>query len=198
MIHCEGNRIIVQGEVTIDTVAELTRCGMAVLDHPQMQVDLNAVTEMDSTTIISMLLEWFRAANRQGLCVVQREESGVDALDCEMEQVEDDEAEHHQPAQEHPARSGGGANVPRGLIAHGPCGAVLHPKLHRGDDVDHEHRQQDHPYRPEQFVGCVQKSSVAVDRIRTEEDLEIPDHVADDKCDEHDARNGDGPLAADG
>ena len=65
MIHCEGNRIIVQGEVTIDTVAELTRCGMAVLYHPQMQVDLNAVTEMDST-IISMLLEWLRAADRQG------------------------------------------------------------------------------------------------------------------------------------
>ncbi len=54
-----------QGEVTHDTVVELTQKGMAILDQSQVLVDLHAVTEMDST-IISMLLEWLRAADRQG------------------------------------------------------------------------------------------------------------------------------------
>ncbi len=54
-----------QGEVTHDTVVELTRKGMAILDQSQVLIDLHAVTEMDST-IISMLLEWLRAADCQG------------------------------------------------------------------------------------------------------------------------------------
>ena len=64
MIYHEGNRIIIQGEVTYDTVVDLTK-GMAILDQSQVLVDLHAVTEMDST-IISMLLEWLRAADRHG------------------------------------------------------------------------------------------------------------------------------------
>ena len=43
----------------------LTRNGMALLDNPHLTVDLEQVTEVDST-IISMLLEWLRAVHQKG------------------------------------------------------------------------------------------------------------------------------------
>ena len=65
MISCHGDRIAVQGPVTIENVVTLTRAGMDLLDIPHLTVDLEQVTEVDST-IISMLLEWLRAARQKG------------------------------------------------------------------------------------------------------------------------------------
>lgn len=59
----EGDRIVLQGPVTIDHVVRLTRQGVALFGNQSLMVDLEGVTDVDST-IISMLLEWQRAAQK--------------------------------------------------------------------------------------------------------------------------------------
>ncbi|SEG11874.1 STAS domain-containing protein [Nitrosomonas ureae] len=60
MIFRDNDRIVVQGPVTIDNVVLLTRNGIALFDDQPLTIDLEKVSEVDST-IISMLLEWLRA-----------------------------------------------------------------------------------------------------------------------------------------
>lgn len=63
MIFRDGDRVIVHGSVTIDNVVMLTQNGMALFDDQSLTIDLEKVTEVDST-IISMLLEWLRATRK--------------------------------------------------------------------------------------------------------------------------------------
>ncbi len=65
MIAYDGDRIVVQGAVTIDNVVTITQQGMALLDERHSTIDLTKVVEVDSTTI-SMLLEWLRIARKNG------------------------------------------------------------------------------------------------------------------------------------
>lgn len=64
MIRQSGNIIIVQGPVNIYNVVDLTEQGLALLDSGNLQVDLQQVTEVDSTAI-SMLFEWLREASKK-------------------------------------------------------------------------------------------------------------------------------------
>lgn len=64
MIHRAGNTIVVQGPVTINNVVGLTKQGVALLENGNLQVDLQQVTEVDSTAI-SMLFEWLREASKK-------------------------------------------------------------------------------------------------------------------------------------
>ena len=59
----DNDTIIVQGPVTIDNVVKLTQDGIALFDDHPLTIDLDKVTEVDST-IISMLLEWLRATRK--------------------------------------------------------------------------------------------------------------------------------------
>ena len=59
----DADKIIVQGPVTIDNVVKLTQDGIALFDDHPLTIDLDKVTEVDST-IISMLLEWLRATRK--------------------------------------------------------------------------------------------------------------------------------------
>lgn len=63
MIFRDGDRVIVHGPVTIDNVVMLTQNGIALFDDRLLTIDLEKVTEVDST-IISMLLEWLRATHK--------------------------------------------------------------------------------------------------------------------------------------
>jgi len=65
MIFRDDHRIIVQGPVTIDNVVAMTQRGTALFDEHNLVIDLDKVTEVDST-IISMLLEWLRATHHKG------------------------------------------------------------------------------------------------------------------------------------
>jgi phospholipid transport system transporter-binding protein len=65
IIARDGDNIIVQGPITIDNVVSVTQRGAALFDQPHCVIDLGKVTEVDST-IISMLLEWLRAARQGG------------------------------------------------------------------------------------------------------------------------------------
>lgn len=76
MIFREGDSVVVQGAVTIDNVVMLTQRGIALFDNQPLTIDLNKVTEVDST-IVSMLLEWLRAMqkNNQALRVINMPDS---------------------------------------------------------------------------------------------------------------------------
>lgn len=63
MIVREGNTVRVQGAVTIDHAVMLTKSGIALFDDQPLTIDLQQVTEVDST-IVSMLLEWQRATGK--------------------------------------------------------------------------------------------------------------------------------------
>lgn len=67
MILRDGNKLIVQGAVTIDNVVAVTEQGAALFDRDDLVIDLAQVTAVDSSAV-SMLLEWQRKAhshNRQ-------------------------------------------------------------------------------------------------------------------------------------
>ena len=64
MLHRDGNKLVVQGPVTIDNVVEITQQGATLFDGNDLIVDLEDVTEVDST-VVSMLLEWLRIARNQ-------------------------------------------------------------------------------------------------------------------------------------
>jgi phospholipid transport system transporter-binding protein len=64
MLHRDGNKLVVQGPVTIDNVVEITQQGASLFDGNDLIVDLKKVTEVDSA-IVSMLLEWLRNARNQ-------------------------------------------------------------------------------------------------------------------------------------
>jgi len=64
MILRDGNRLIVSGAVTIENVVKLTELGSAMLNREDWVIDMQQVTEVDSSAV-SMLLEWQRRAHRQ-------------------------------------------------------------------------------------------------------------------------------------
>lgn len=63
MVVFENEMIVVQGPATIDNITALTKQGLSMLNETACIVDLSQVTEVDST-IISMFLEWLRAAHQ--------------------------------------------------------------------------------------------------------------------------------------
>lgn len=65
MVSYDGDRVVIQGPVTVDNVVAITQRGTALFDRYHSVVDLRKVTEVDST-VISMLLEWLRAARQSG------------------------------------------------------------------------------------------------------------------------------------
>ena len=64
MIYREGDKLIVAGSVTVQNVVGLMQQGLKRLDSDHLCVDLQKVTEVDSTAI-SMLFEWLRAAEKR-------------------------------------------------------------------------------------------------------------------------------------
>ncbi len=64
MILRDGNRLIVSGAVTIENVVKLTELGSAMLNQEDWVIDMQQVTEVDSSAV-RMLLEWQRRAPRQ-------------------------------------------------------------------------------------------------------------------------------------
>ncbi|HRB28701.1 MAG TPA: STAS domain-containing protein [Nitrosomonas sp.] len=69
MVYLEDQKIIVQGPATVDNITALTKQGFPLLSGANCTVDLSQVTEVDST-ILSMFLEWLRAA-RQTSCQIK-------------------------------------------------------------------------------------------------------------------------------
>jgi len=69
MIRREGDRLLLEGAVTIDAVPDLLPRGLALLADGETRIDLAGVTTADSSAV-ALLLEWLRAAQRTGNRVV--------------------------------------------------------------------------------------------------------------------------------
>ncbi|UCF74715.1 MAG: STAS domain-containing protein [Betaproteobacteria bacterium] len=65
MIECREGRCSVQGPITINNVVALLADGNGLFTEREITVDLNGVTEVDSSAV-SLLLEWRREAGRHG------------------------------------------------------------------------------------------------------------------------------------
>lgn len=63
MITCEGDRLMVQGRLTIATVPALFEAGVQHLTSGNFLVDFSKVEAVDSAAV-SLLLGWSRAAQR--------------------------------------------------------------------------------------------------------------------------------------
>ena len=63
MILRDGDKLSVQGPVTIGTVVAVIAQGVALFDRDDLVIDLAQVSEVDSSAV-SMLLEWQREADR--------------------------------------------------------------------------------------------------------------------------------------
>ncbi len=65
MIRRDGDRLVLEGAVTIEEVPELLAQGLALLERDETRIDLAGVTAADSAAV-ALLLEWLRAAQRAG------------------------------------------------------------------------------------------------------------------------------------
>ena len=63
MITQQGDRLVVSGRLTIETVPELFETGLRHLSSENFLVDFSQVEAVDSAAV-SMLLGWVRAAQR--------------------------------------------------------------------------------------------------------------------------------------
>ncbi len=63
MLRREGDTVSVEGSITIHNVVNMTQQGITYFEGHSLVIDLANVTEVDSS-VVSMLLEWLREANR--------------------------------------------------------------------------------------------------------------------------------------
>jgi phospholipid transport system transporter-binding protein len=68
MIECREGRCSVRGPITINNVVALLADGNRMFTEPEVTIDLDGVTEVDSSAV-SLLLEWRREAGRHGRSV---------------------------------------------------------------------------------------------------------------------------------
>lgn len=76
MILRDGDKLSVQGPITIANVVEVIEQGVNLFDRTNLIIDLAQVTEVDSSAV-SMLLDWQRKAlnNNQRLCFLNMPEN---------------------------------------------------------------------------------------------------------------------------
>jgi phospholipid transport system transporter-binding protein len=65
MIRREGDRYLVEGAVTLETVDALLAEGMRCFEGGRLVVDLSGVDAADSSAL-SLMLEWQRRLRREG------------------------------------------------------------------------------------------------------------------------------------
>jgi phospholipid transport system transporter-binding protein len=69
MIRREGDRYLVEGNITLDTVTGVLADGLRSFEGKRPLVDLSAVKAVDSSAL-SLMLEWQRQLKRQGRDIV--------------------------------------------------------------------------------------------------------------------------------
>jgi phospholipid transport system transporter-binding protein len=66
MIERDGERLRVEGPLTMDNIIEARAAGIGLLSGDAVVVDLVAVTDVDSSAL-SLILEWQREARRRNV-----------------------------------------------------------------------------------------------------------------------------------
>ena len=69
-------------------------------------------------------------------------------------------------------------------------GFVLDRELCRRPNVEHEQRDKNHARGPKQLQVFLEKVTVAVNRLRTKEDLQVARQVRDDEQEQHATGHG--------
>ena len=67
------------------------------------------------------------------------------------------------------------------LVMLGPCAAILDRELDRVINVEDDDHEQERPDDPEERAELAQLLGVAVDPLRSEENLQIAEEMADDE-----------------
>lgn len=66
MIRREGDRVLVSGRLTMETVAVLFKSGLQPNGRAALVVDMSGVEAVDSAAV-SLMLSWLREAGRSGI-----------------------------------------------------------------------------------------------------------------------------------
>jgi hypothetical protein len=130
------------------------------------------------------------------------DEVRMDGVDPEREvhQVVDDEEEQDDAAPAHRARGVAGLAPLHLAIAHRPRGVVHDGQAPGRPDVQRHRDEQDSPRHPQQHAVSegAQGLGVAVERLRAQVDLQVPEHVADHEAEEDHSGQGHHDLEAEG
>ncbi len=123
---------------------------------------------------------------------IEREgvEAGIGSANREMEDMINDEGKEDQPAHYHAA--GGKSRFDRFFapVTVGARAAVFDRKPDRIINMEEDSQKQPAPNDPDQHTELAQFFGVAVDPLRSEENLEVSEEVTDDEKNQDQARGG--------
>src|SRR6185503_5742252 len=122
----------------------------------------------------------------------------------QMQKVENDEGNQQRSAPAHRPRGPARLDISFRGISDGSRSPAHASKLDRRYDMERHRNEQDDPYEPEQLsvaelrhTDFPKESGVRVDLVRSCEDLQIAEYVADHEADEDDAGDRHHDLLAD-
>lgn len=127
----------------------------------------------------------------------QSRQAWIRDYEREVRDVIDDEREHHQTAQPHVTRCKRRFYVLRLGVLRRAGATVINRKADRDVDVDDDTREQEQANEPEERPEIPQMLGVAIDPIGPEENLQISDHVAEDKPEQNQPCDRDNDLFPD-
>ena len=123
---------------------------------------------------------------------------GEDVERREVQDVEDDEEQQQRTApSDRPRGECRDLVLGAAPVADGARHQSTPRELNGGDDVHHNGRDQHDADDPQQLAQRPQEMRVRVEFGRSEEDLQVAEHVADDEADTEQARHGHDDLLAD-
>src|SRR5215212_2056645 len=135
-----------------------------------------------------------KAIDHHGIDVVpverisfEEKEAGIRHPDGKMGEVVDDEGEDDEAAQPHVTRSEGGFDVFFARVGHRSRLAVLEREPDREINVQHHVQEKKRTDQPKEGAERTQMLGVAVNPLGPEEDLQVPEEVADDKAEQNQA-----------
>ena len=111
----------------------------------------------------------------------KRVKARVGGADREMQDVIDDKGEKDYPAPDHGTGGKGGFDSVLAFVMLGPGPAVFDRELDRVINVEDDDEEQNAADDPEEGPKLPEIFGVAVDPLRSEENLEIAKEVADDE-----------------
>ncbi len=145
-----------------------------------------------------------KAVNHHGVDVVavervglEQQEPGIGDSDGEVREVIKNKGENDQAAQGHVTRGESRFHVVPFLVARRAGAAILDRQTDRVENVQEHIHEKKNPDDPEQGAELAQMFRVAVDPVRPEKNLQIPEKMSEDESDQNDASQRDDHLLAD-
>ena len=122
---------------------------------------------------------------------LEQRKARVGFAQSEMRKVISDKCEHDQPAHHHVTGSKRRFDVAFIRVGLGPGTAILNREQDREVNVKTNGDEKTSSNQPKERTQIVQVLRVTVDPIGSNENLQIPQQMSDDKKDQNDAGDGD-------